>query len=593
MITMEVEDTGYPQRPPARPSVRKKTLNNMSYKRTITQSCEKMSELKTSDYIVIGLVIISVLTSVYSLTRISPIQKATNAISDSVDALSTQLSDNDDALASVTSGLNTITSGINDVLAELGKEPVPTPAPTPAPTTTFWRANDNSLHYPQFNSDGSVNAYPDISKAPDADEFAGQTIKILARDTKATHETLRRFELMYPDVKVDANIVSGAVVGEKMKIAMAVSADYDVFYTNIGSTATYWRIYLQPIDKYIEQEGGDDYTGQYNHLLHTMADGYSYAIPTRLWNMILYYNEKMLTDAGLTIEDCLTYEAIIRNTPKLNKDTDGDGVLDVYTMIQGWGAPYWMMNDFFSQVTYQVGGQLWDSNTYLPLYNNTHGEYTLGLMKQMFDEKTLAPDSLVANPKDASALMAAGKGVFLLDFAGFMSTFEDPEKSQVVGQIKTFIKPGVEFTGEPLLEKLPSYDGTPPYRSVTNWGDRGLTITKYSKNPDLAWRFIRIYTSPSLVKFECLEDGAIPTMKRLYDDPEVMAVIGADAAANAEQIKYPTRLHTDAALGAMTEQWIPRIEQYQNWLTAAILGEVSVHDALQRAALENVELMPD
>lgn len=62
--------------------------------------------------------------------------------------------------------------------------------------------------------------------------------------------------------------------------------------------------------------------------------------------------------------------------------------------------------------------------------------------------------------------------------------------------------------------------GDPPVAALGGWN---LAISRFSKQPDLAWRLIEYLTSAEVQKEKALEEGRLPTRRALYEDPDILA----------------------------------------------------------------------
>lgn len=77
--------------------------------------------------------------------------------------------------------------------------------------------------------------------------------------------------------------------------------------------------------------------------------------------------------------------------------------------------------------------------------------------------------------------------------------------------------------------------GRPSYSCLGGWN---LMINSSSNEQDAAWEFIRFATSPEAQKQRALQGGFLPTLRELYEDPEIITqvpvvALGRDAIADA------------------------------------------------------------
>lgn len=62
--------------------------------------------------------------------------------------------------------------------------------------------------------------------------------------------------------------------------------------------------------------------------------------------------------------------------------------------------------------------------------------------------------------------------------------------------------------------------GDPPVAALGGWN---LAISRFSKQPDLAWRLVEYLASAEVQKQKALEEGRLPTRRALYQDTEILA----------------------------------------------------------------------
>ena len=69
------------------------------------------------------------------------------------------------------------------------------------------------------------------------------------------------------------------------------------------------------------------------------------------------------------------------------------------------------------------------------------------------------------------------------------------------------------------IAKLPHADGQRSYATLGGWQ---VGISKFSKNKEAAWKFVKFLTSEKIQKHFCLKGGLAPTRTALYQDAEVL-----------------------------------------------------------------------
>ena len=109
--------------------------------------------------------------------------------------------------------------------------------------------------------------------------------------------------------------------------------------------------------------------------------------------------------------------------------------------------------------------------------------------------------STVFGPSEAAAAFAQGQYGMFLDSIAFASTFEDPSRSNVVGNVGWAMHPmGVE--------------------RASQTGGFGLAIPRNAPNPEAAFLLMQWLTSPEIDLAIALEGGN-PSRFSTYQDPEL------------------------------------------------------------------------
>jgi multiple sugar transport system substrate-binding protein len=118
---------------------------------------------------------------------------------------------------------------------------------------------------------------------------------------------------------------------------------------------------------------------------------------------------------------------------------------------------------------------------------------------------TAAPRGVLNYEEPESlALFVQGKAVFHRNWPYAWPILADPQKSVVAGKVG--------------VGRLPAFED---HASASTLGGWQFGISRWSKNMDDAWRFIRFMTSFEAQKVLALEAGLAPTRRAVYTDPEV------------------------------------------------------------------------
>jgi len=117
----------------------------------------------------------------------------------------------------------------------------------------------------------------------------------------------------------------------------------------------------------------------------------------------------------------------------------------------------------------------------------------------------------ITNPKsteyleaDSEGVFLSGKAAFTINWTSLFNDAKDPKQSQIVDDIGIAVLPG-----------------TAAVSSATVNGGQPLSISKGSKHPVEAWKYIEYLTGKAFQKK--YSKNALPIWKSLYADPVVLA----------------------------------------------------------------------
>jgi multiple sugar transport system substrate-binding protein len=109
---------------------------------------------------------------------------------------------------------------------------------------------------------------------------------------------------------------------------------------------------------------------------------------------------------------------------------------------------------------------------------------------------------------ESVALFAQGRAIFHRNWPYAWRVANDPEQSTAVGKVG--------------MMPLPPFPGGKGASTLGGWQ---IGISRFSKIPEVAWRFVAFMTSHQMQKRIAFSTGRAPTRKALYTDPELLAKI--------------------------------------------------------------------
>lgn len=290
---------------------------------------------------------------------------------------------------------------------------------------------------------------------------SGETLKI-------QQDIAKKFEEKNPGVKVQVEAY-GDGFDQKLAASFGAKNPPDVMY--MWNFPAYYQS-LEPLDTFVKQDSeinmDDFYQGLFNY---SSVDGELYGMPAGFTTMVMYYNKKLFDEAGIPYpQDGWTWDDFKEIAEKLSdpaKKQYGLGLVpepDTYD-IQGliWSNG----GSFISEDGTKVEGYM----------NSPETIKAIQTLQDMLDNKTAV---LVGgqNQQSGSDIFKAGKiamwesGIWRLE--GFKEAKVD------VGTVEVPAFPGKDVKG--LV------------------ASSAVSIAKDSKHKELAWEFVKFYSSAEAIK---------------------------------------------------------------------------------------------
>ncbi len=242
-----------------------------------------------------------------------------------------------------------------------------------------------------------------------------------------------------------------------------------------------------------------------------------YGAPAFPSTKLFYYNEDLMAQAGVTVEDITTWDGVM----KAAKAMIEQGV-SKHPIAWSWSQAEAVVCDF-AQLLGSFGGNFTDDSGQL-IFNDAAGQQTLQMMVDSLKDGTSAPGSPTFLEDDVIKAMQSGTTAFCLNWESAFRDLNDETASKVAG------KCGVSATPMGPTDKRPGVNGA-----------MAFAITAGSKNSDAAWKLIEFATSKNVQ--DPIAESAMPNWISSYSDPEVVKinpeVFDACKVAYADSILRP------------------------------------------------------
>lgn len=232
----------------------------------------------------------------------------------------------------------------------------------------------------------------------------------------------------------------------------------------------------------------------------TSVQGKVYGMPWLLDQKYFFYNTRILEEAGIA-EPPRSWEELVEQAQMIK-----DQGLVEFPMIWSWGQYEAAICDFVT-LLYGNGGVFFDENNQ-PVFNNEQGVQTVQWMKDMIDQGLVNPSSIAAVEEDVRNVFSQGQAAFATNWNYMYSLTQNPDESQVVGEVGMALMPAFQQGLDGGVE------------SATINGSMGYSVTAGSEHPDEAWQFIEFLTSePIQIEYSAHQ---LPIWKDAFENQELI-----------------------------------------------------------------------
>jgi multiple sugar transport system substrate-binding protein len=151
------------------------------------------------------------------------------------------------------------------------------------------------------------------------------------------------------------------------------------------------------------------------------------------------------------------------------------------------------------------GGALWDEKRLKSAISAPRTVEAVRFVRDQIIGQISHRGVLAYEEPESMTLFTEGKAIFHRNWPYTWNIANDPQRSTIAGKVG--------------MMPLPSF---PAGKGVATLGGWQLGISRFSKKPDLAWRFVSFMTSEAIQKRITMATGRAPTRSALYEDPQVI-----------------------------------------------------------------------
>lgn len=323
-------------------------------------------------------------------------------------------------------------------------------------------------------------------------------------DIKLANRKMEAFQAKFPNIKIVPEVYPENYT-QALLASLAAGNPPDVFLLDAPYMPTFTErgvpLNIKPYLKVL----GINIEDYYPNVLEIFStpDGKLFGLPKGFTPMVVYYNKKLLREAGLSEpSDDWTWDDFLRMAKAMTKDLDGDGKIDQYGAYIG---------KYFYQLCpmiWSYGGEIIDPEykTVIGYLNSPQTVEAVQFFVDLMKKYKVAPE-----PDVVSAMGGLGNMLYTnrigFYISGHWSLFG----------MRKYIEGGTLEVGVVRLPKGPYAKSSQTVIYATAW-----SVISATKHPREALQFVTWLAGAEGQKYEVLEarielSGHIPTNKLLVE----------------------------------------------------------------------------
>ncbi|PRX74323.1 carbohydrate ABC transporter substrate-binding protein (CUT1 family) [Cohnella sp. SGD-V74] len=310
-----------------------------------------------------------------------------------------------------------------------------------------------------------------------------------APEVQALQKMIQSFEAANPNITVKMEVIPYGDYETKIRTALAAGNAPDVIGLDGPTLAAYaHQGAVIPLDAYFEADGNKEDIAAPVLASLTYKDQI-YAAPLNDASIGMFYNKKLFekNDIELPSKDpnqAWTWEQVLQAAQKIN-----DPANKVYGIDPGWGLGEGEGSTFVKlPFIWQAGGEILspDGNEVKGYLDSPESKRALSFFSSLYNEYKVAPKEIPPEAFETGKLGIVVNGPWAI--SGFATSHPD-------------FKLGEDWDIAPLWKDA---------KQVTPNGSWNMAITKDSKQPDAAWKFVNWVTGIEGAKFWYQETKNLP-----------------------------------------------------------------------------------
>ncbi len=293
---------------------------------------------------------------------------------------------------------------------------------------------------------------------------------------------------------------------------------------------------------------------------HPYESGALYALPYVGNSQLFFYRKDLFEKHSLqppaTWEDVLTAAQTIDE----REQTGGPGGGRIFGYVMRAAQGNAVVADFMP-IFWAFGAEMFDASG-TPSVDSEEAVAALRFMLEL--GKHAPPGYASFNADEVSAHLLQGTAAMSINWPAWISAFNDPQRSKVIGLVRITEMPGAKTAGR---------------AEIGNWL---IAIPKGSRNGEAAFDFLLWATSAEQMKKSALH-GNPPTRRSVFGDRELMAKFPS----------YPVQLRSleSSRPRPRTPAWTEIENAFGIFLSKANSGQLAPEEAMKQANAEIAKII--
>jgi multiple sugar transport system substrate-binding protein len=331
---------------------------------------------------------------------------------------------------------------------------------------------------------------------------AAQTVEIeywqytFAQRVQAIDELIKQFEAVQPGIKVKHTHVP--YDDFRLKIAAAIPAGQgpDVVQLFYGWLQDYLKAkLLQPLpgELFPPAEIERDFLPLVKQM---RVDGQYYALPTAVRSLALFWNRKLMQEAGLDpARPPQTLDELIEAAKKLTKRDAAGNLLQAGIALDMAGQDHHWLREVLIR---QMGGQPYSADGRIVAYNTPAGARAVGWYTDLVSRHKVSQFGFLT---DGVTAFRSGKAGFTIDGSFRLAAFD--------GQA------GLDYA----VGELPAHEGR--RSNFASYWVNGITPKATGPKKEAAAKFLRFITTPAAMELWLERVGELPARKAVAEKESI------------------------------------------------------------------------